>query len=43
MRPKCCAAAGRDCSEKISREHWLSADVLRGMTNGKTITALGIL
>ncbi|BFO23218.1 hypothetical protein SHKM778_96060 (plasmid) [Streptomyces sp. KM77-8] len=42
MHPKCYAAASRDCSEKISQEHWLSADVLRGMTNGKTITVLGM-
>ncbi|WP_415940085.1 YecA family protein [Streptomyces sp. 039-1] len=39
---KCYAAASNDCSEKISREHWLSADILRSITAGKTITVLGM-
>lgn len=39
---KCYAAASNDCSQKISREHWLSADILRGITNGKPITVLGM-
>lgn len=40
--PKCYAAASKDCSEKISREHWLSADILRAIASGKTVTVVGM-
>jgi hypothetical protein len=38
---RCYAAASEDCSPKVSREHWLSADILRTLTHGKTVTVEG--
>lgn len=42
QHPKCYAAATADCSEKISREHWLSQDILRAISGGKTIRIVGV-
>jgi len=40
--PKCFAAPSRDCSAKISREHWLSQGIYHELGGGGPITVLGM-
>jgi len=40
--PGCYAHASQDCSEKLSNEHWLSADVLRSAGGGKPVLVSGM-
>ncbi|MGW4983594.1 YecA family protein [Streptomyces mirabilis] len=42
QHPKCFAAPSRDCSARISAEHWLSEGIYRQFADGGLVTVLGM-